>query len=530
MAFLNNSFSEHDFDFFSLNEPYSFQDHIINIPSNYKIAAFHSSPKAALAIKAAFNSQTVLITREVVVILANIHNIDFLLASIYCPPGNDIDVNLHCLIPYLNKFSDKHMIIFGDFNAKSRVWGRRNLEERGSKLLLFCHQHELNIENSPDSFPTFTSTRGESWIDLLLTKNITADLSLDILDEVTNSDHNLLVLQYPLTQTAPGKRKRIYLNANNWLSIKTAISGILDPNLDFALLSENEINSHIKDIQNKIFEASCSSYIPRTNHLQRKKKNRAFWWTSELEIKRSKTRALRRLYQKERDQHSRQNKKLLYKKNLFEYKKLILNTKRAKFKDFINSITNNSLFGKNFNIITNKKKRSTIGNRLFKPDGTLSNSIEDSTTAILDFHFPWSSVSQPSTSHQNNSDFIPTTCQELEAIISRIKPNKAPGPDGLPGEIVKEIFHANKIWFTSFSITSCSGDCSQNHGKSPGLFSSTRTIRKWTIRPIFVPSAFCLAGGKFLIGSLPKDFPTTLNLIIFSVITSTALGKIGPRS
>ncbi|GIY78163.1 putative 115 kDa protein in type-1 retrotransposable element R1DM [Caerostris darwini] len=449
MAFLNNSFAEHDYDFFSLNEPYSFQDKITNIPKTYKIAAFHSSPKAAIAIKAAFNSQSIHITREVVVILAKIHNTDFLLASIYCPPSSNIEVNLNSLIPFLNKYSETPMIILGDFNAKSRVWGQRNLDERGSKLLMFCNQQDLNIENSPDSPPTFTSTRGESWIDLLLTKNITADISLEILDEVTNSDHNLLVLKYPLQQITPRKNNRIYLKASNWLAIKTAISGIIDPNLDIDQLTDNEISSHIKTIQNKIFEATSTRHISRANPNHRKKKKSAVWWTSELEIKRSKTRALRRQYQKERDQQSRQNKKLIYKKNLSEYKKLILNTKKSKFKDFINSIPNNSLFGKNYNIITNEKKRSTIGNQLIKPDGTLSNSIEESTTAILDFHFPWSNLSPFTTSQPDNRDLIPTICQEIEAIIARIKPNKAPCPDGLPGEIIKEIFHANKAWFTS---------------------------------------------------------------------------------
>ncbi|GIY79603.1 uncharacterized protein CDAR_57061 [Caerostris darwini] len=37
--------------------------------------------------------------------------------------------------------------------------------------------------------------------------------------------------------------------------------------------------------------------------------------------------------------------------------------------------------------------------------------------------------------------------QEVEAIILSIKPNKAVGVDGLPGELIKEIFFANKKWF-----------------------------------------------------------------------------------
>ncbi|GIX87716.1 uncharacterized protein CDAR_617071 [Caerostris darwini] len=155
-----------DNDSFSLNELYSFENNITNISKAYKIAAYHSAPKAVIAIKTSFNSQAIHITKEVVVILANIYSTDLLLASIYCPPNN-IEENLNTLRPILNKYNDFPMIILGDFNAKSRVWGQRNLGDRGSKLLPFCNQQDLNIENSPDSLPSFTSTRGESWIDLL---------------------------------------------------------------------------------------------------------------------------------------------------------------------------------------------------------------------------------------------------------------------------------------------------------------------------------------------------------------------------
>ncbi|GIY37466.1 RNA-directed DNA polymerase from mobile element jockey [Caerostris darwini] len=453
MAFLNNSFAERHFDFFSLNEPYSYDNNITNIPKAYKIAAHHTAPKSAIAIKSSFNSQVIHITQEIVVILANIFDMDLLLASIYCPPSNNIDDNLNILRPILNKYTDLPMIILGDFNAKSRVWGQRNLDDRGSKLLSFCNQQDLNIENSPDSLPSFSSIRGESWIDLLITKNLQNEISMEILDEVTNSDHNLIILNYPLHQTSQCNDRKIFLRANNWFSIKSSISQIIDANIDIDQLSTVEINTYISSIQNHIFEANSTFSNSRTNMIDKKKKRSAVWWTSELEVKRSKTRALRRQFQKERNQQIRSHKKLIYKKNLAEYKKLILNTKKRKFKEFINSITNSSLFGKNFNIITNKKKRSTLYKPVFKSDGALSSSIDETTSAILDFHFPWSNVPSPPSIQQNIDDFTPATCQELESLILSIKPNKAPGPDGLPGEIIREIFYANKTWFTELFNT-----------------------------------------------------------------------------
>ncbi|GIY53696.1 hypothetical protein CDAR_175111 [Caerostris darwini] len=84
--------------------------------------------------------------------------------------------------------------------------------------------------------------------------------------------------------------------------------------------------------------------------------------------------------------------------------------------------------------------------------GRTTSSIQESYNAILDFHFPWSdsSTSPPSFNEPITSqDFSQLTCEEVEGLISNIKPNKAEGIDGLPGEIIKEIFFANRNWFVN---------------------------------------------------------------------------------
>ncbi|GIX82056.1 reverse transcriptase domain-containing protein, partial [Caerostris darwini] len=138
-----------------------------------------------------------------------------------------------------------------------------------------------------------------------------------------------------------------------------------------------------------------------------------------------------------------------YKKNLAEYKRLILAKKKEKFQEYINSISSSTLFGNNFNIITNKKRRTTMKKPIFNSDGNLTSNIQESAVAILDFHFPWSDeVLHPATLGAQN-DFLPISINETEGIINRIKLNKAVGTDGLPGEIIKEIFFANRQWFTA---------------------------------------------------------------------------------
>ncbi|GIY81628.1 putative 115 kDa protein in type-1 retrotransposable element R1DM [Caerostris darwini] len=184
--------------------------------------------------------------------------------------------------------------------------------------------------------------------------------------------------QCPLSVT--NLSQGLCINALSWLSLKANIHKIITKNLDFGNLTPNELNELIKNIQSQIKDVASKkrpiNQNPESSH-QRKKKKNAIWWTRELEIKRSKTRALRRLFQKERDQNSRTIKKQAYKKNLAD---------------------------------------------------TLFSSITEPTAT---------------------QDFIQLTCEKVEGILSKIKPNKAEGTDGLPGEIIKEIFFANRYWFTS---------------------------------------------------------------------------------
>ncbi|GIY72144.1 hypothetical protein CDAR_302301 [Caerostris darwini] len=80
---------------------------------------------------------------------------------------------------WIEKYPDHRILLLRDFNAKSRVWGKRNTDERGNQFLSFCNNLNLSIENSPELPPTYDSTRGHSWIDLLITKNIDHGIELE---------------------------------------------------------------------------------------------------------------------------------------------------------------------------------------------------------------------------------------------------------------------------------------------------------------------------------------------------------------
>ncbi|GIX79764.1 hypothetical protein CDAR_77391 [Caerostris darwini] len=284
MAQLQDSIRNLDLDYISLNEPYSFNNQITCIPLNYTIAASLESPKAAIVIKSTLNAQIVICYKEVVIIQATLNNQETILVSAYCPPNKNLDATLLIIRNAISKFTNRPIL-------------------------------DLAVENSPESLPTYSSSRGDSWIDLLLTRNLASEITLEVTDHISNSDHNLLIIRHLSNVSQCPNTRRLSINKINWIKLKTTLHHILKDQTDPDLFPASVINSLIQQLQDTIFTA-ISKLKDNTNSRNSKpqKKKNAIWWTRELEIKRSKTRALRRLFQKERDTCIRAKKKKSLKK------------------------------------------------------------------------------------------------------------------------------------------------------------------------------------------------------------------------
>lgn len=75
------------------------------------------------------------------------------------------------------------------------------------------------ILNERTSRPTFHSTIGCSWIDLILYQNMNKNELIDfqVHDEITLSDHDLITLHFCLYSIRKNKVSKIFLNnVNSW--------------------------------------------------------------------------------------------------------------------------------------------------------------------------------------------------------------------------------------------------------------------------------------------------------------------------
>ncbi|GIY56946.1 hypothetical protein CDAR_392101 [Caerostris darwini] len=97
----------------------------------------------------------------------------------------------------------------------------------------------------------------------------------------------------------------------------------------------------------------------------------------------------------------------------------------------------------------------TIRNKTIKPIkdelGHVTKSLSETMQKIIKHHFTFNeSILQTELDHQTPKDsssaleFREFTKYEIEGVISNLKPNKSPGPDTIPDELVKEMFYANR--------------------------------------------------------------------------------------
>lgn len=420
-----------DIKIISINEPYTQYQNITGFPLQYSIVHFPQNPRAALLLHKDIIALQLHCERDIVVVQVTTDFGPICIYSVYCSPNEEIEHNLLTLSSLLNRFNSP-TIIFGDFNAKSTLWGQHPLDRRGAQLIDIIVQENLTVLNNNDSPPSFQSSRGISWIDLAITNITEADFTFQITDDITNSDHNLIELK--ISNQIPIKCKnRISLHRLKMDKFLLASDAIINSS-DWRNLTIDHINSFIINLQNSLF------YLAKNNTRTKitKKKINAPWWNTELKILRSKVRALRRQFQKETEPQLRKIKKEKYKKEHALYKRKIIYTKRSSFKEFIESTFSGEPYYKSTNFL--KAKRREILCNIMKSDGTFTSSRQESIETIINAHFLSLGTTIIFDSHNDSNEFIKTNLNEIKTALKNMNNKKAPGLDGLNKEIIEFIF------------------------------------------------------------------------------------------
>lgn len=338
--------------------------------------------------------------------------------------------------------ADYNILLGGDFNAKSTLWGNPRTNSRGDRLSRWSAMRDLTLINSGKN-PTCIRPQGTSIIDLTwCSESLRSKISeWCVRDEETLSDHlyisyKISLNDYDNNMHRIKKKKYVrwaykkfdtdkFKEALNWEAV-----GCLS-----ALEEENNTNSAewLQDIIHK----ACDFAMPRAKLSYKKA---AYWWSSTItEIRKSSQKA-RRKWQKSKAKRDKDLNLILeleeaYRDLKKQLVKAIRNAKVQAWQELIDSIERDP-WGLPYRIVLKKLKRST-------PSATETMDI-NTVNQVVDKLFPvdpeWDSGEDPEINNYlwNDEDDIGKE-EVCRAIRKGPGANTAPGIDGIKAIFLKNL-------------------------------------------------------------------------------------------
>ena len=311
-------------------------------------------------------------------------------------------------------------IIAADFNAKSIEWGCTITDHRGLILEDLMATNLLTAVNE-GSTATFEINNRSSIVDVTLAPEARLHqiTGWKVLDTETLSDHKYVYFEFNTSRLGaghlscpiPGRFDSRTLKEEKFVSLVEGITCLVE--------NATQLENIIQDI--------CQKTMKRTGTGNKKA---VYWWSEEIKILRANCIQFRRQASRIRrsPRYSNEEKESClkeYKENRNRLKKAITKAKESKWKDVIDEVEND-VWGTGYKVVQKK----------FQPrPPNLSKELKEKTIRYL---FPAREyIDEYQGSDDEDEIEIPVTDDELLQAAEKLRPKKAPGPDGVPAEAIK---------------------------------------------------------------------------------------------
>lgn len=373
--------------------------------------------------------------------LDNGETIDSILCSVYCP-SKDCDDKLieNPISPIINKLinfckSQKlELMVAGDFNAHSDVWGDHRNDCRGKNVLEFIYKNHLLCLNR-GSAATFAIGGKESCIDLtIVSARIRGHLkNWQVCEDYSGSDHRVISYELStskITTTTYRNRRRV-----NWKKYEKIFKDRIE-NVNFDCQNVEELDEAATKFRNILintYEDSCKLIAVKDKYFMN-------WYNDKLhEEKKVVRKTYRRATNKKLRASTRAKSWKLY---VSKNKTYVKNCEKAKSNNWKNNVTNLD----NIKDISRLQKllENSFKNKIGSPklnDGTHTDSTEETIKHLMLTHFPDCSPLNENLNLNGSSKMSDEQdWEEIEEIIDdrkiewaveSLKPYKAPGEDGI---------------------------------------------------------------------------------------------------
>lgn len=332
------------------------------------------------------------------------------------------------------------VLVAGDFNSNSPEWGSRRLDNRGEALSELIARLDLVVLNEGNSY-TFRRGQTRSVVDVTLSSDGVAARTVGwrVLEDATLVDHQYL--EFCMEKGPRGHMEnpnREPVNGGGWvlrrldkLRFKETLE-TLKRRGDLQTLAEIGDPEPIVSYAVNSIIAACDVAMPRRKKHPQTRKS-VYWWNPEISELRRKCMEARRAAQRRRrrDDGGRVYEVLQshFKAVRKQLKIAIRGSKRQSWVELCRSIDEDPR-GLPYRLVTKKLVRR-------QPIPGLS--CPERMRGIVRTLFPVQ-ICRPADPRQNEELRIePLTIEELQEAKARLKCGKAPGPDNIPNEVVREV-------------------------------------------------------------------------------------------
>lgn len=344
--------------------------------------------------------------------------------SCYIPPRFHLDEFKNIIDTLVRDAADKSpVLIAGDFNAWATEWGSPRTNDRGRIIMESFATLDAVLLNS-GSEQTFNRNGRSSIIDITFASpNIAGRTNWHVSDIYTQSDHSAIIMEITSHTANP-------TTTSNRQELAGWKTNTFDRGMFQAQLEALELSGSPEDMARQLIiqiTNACNASMEKRKYGVNK--SSVYWWTEEIAQLRKECIRARRKYTRSRGRPDHEEHHQNFKIKKKALKQAIRRSKRECFLDVCDDVENNP-FGLAYKLVTKKLK-------CLKSSSPTEAEILDEIVIHL---FPQQATT-PWNSERDPGGFIfpVVTHSEVQLSASEFKDRKAPGLDGIPNCVLKEV-------------------------------------------------------------------------------------------